>query len=56
MKTQPYKINFYNKAWTIIFCAECHEPFPPGQLENYNGHYLCETCDEPETLSQPCEL
>lgn len=38
--------------WTIIFCSECHEPHPPAQLENYNGHLLCDDC-ETDLLTNP---
>jgi len=34
------------KEWRIIFCSECHEPTPPGQLTEYNGHLLCELCED----------
>jgi len=41
--------------WTILFCAECHEPKTPAELENYNGNYLCDQCDNDDVLSQQPE-
>jgi len=39
-------MNKTKPPWRIIFCAECHEPTPPGQLTEYNGHFLCQSCED----------
>jgi len=31
--------------WQVLFCHDCYEPTPPGELtELFSGVYLCQEC------------
>lgn len=39
-------------GWSILFCAECHEPVTPGQAVHMWGSILCDSCMQDDYIHQ----